>query len=494
MFKDLREFIQALEAKGELVRIKAEVDWDEEIGAIAEEALRRDQPALLFENVKNHQKTHGRKLLVNTGLTSYRRVLMAFGLPDEMHPMEALKILKERCRQRIKPALVSKGPCKEVIEVGEKINLFEFPAPKWHPKDGGRYIVTWGAVITKDPETGRVNAGLYRGQLQDSNKITLFFAGSKHAVLNMKKYQAMGKTTMPVAIALGSTPVVDFVSCSPFPYGASEYELIGAIQQEPLEVIKCETIDLEVPATAEIVLEGELLFDPATFLLEGPFGEYPGTYISLEPKLRPVFQVKCVTHREDPILHGCWEGYAGFVPKAKPWDWLGPVSLWHTLEDAGVPGITGIYGGDCAPTSHAIIFVSIDQMHYGHAKQIASALWSIGSALNQSKIVVVVDSDVDITDKTAVLTAIAQRVRPGEDITIFPGTPGGALDPSVSPEIREMTKGVGKWDRVVIDATWPFEWKPRAEWGGESHPPFCNAREEMLEKVRQRWQEYGLRR
>jgi len=492
MFKDLREFIQALEAKGDLARIKAEVDWNEEIGAIVEEALRRDQPTLIFENIKDYRETDCRKLLTNTELGSFRRILTAFGLPDDMHPMEALKIIKERCRQRIKPRLVSNGPCKEVKKVGEQVNLFEFPVPKWHARDGGRYILTWGAAITKDPETGWVNAGLYRGQLQDKNKMTIGLIEKQHAWLHGLKYEAMGKKTMPMAVILGCPAVVPYVACAPFPFGVGEYDIAGAIQQEPLEVVKCETIDLEVPATTEIVLEGELLLDPATFLPEGPFGEYPGTYLRLKAIPRHVFEVKCVTHREDPILQGHIEGMGPHVSQAKSFPYLETISLWHSLEDMGVPGITGIYPGDSLGVSHPVMFVSIDNMYYGHAKHVATALWSVHGKEHTSKIVVIVDSDIDITDKDAVFNAIAQRVRPMEDITIFPGTIGGALDPSVLPEIREMTGQAGRWDRVLIDATWPIEWQPRAEWDGGRHPIFCNASKERLEKVHQRWQEYGL--
>lgn len=492
MFKDLREFIQALETKGDLVRIKAEVDWNEEIGAIIEEALHRDQPALLFENIKDHQDTHGKKLLTNTQLGSFHRILTAFGLPDDTHPIAALKILKERCRKRIKPRLVSNGPCKEMIEMGEQVNLYEFPAPKWHARDGGRYIFTWGAIVTKDPETGWVNAGLQRGQLQDKNKMTIGLIEKSHALVHGMKYEAIGKRRMPMAVVLGCPPVVPFVACAPFPKEVDEYDVVGAIQQEPLEVVKCETVDLEVPATAEIVLEGELLLDRSTFIPEGPFGEYPGTYLTLDSLPRHVFEVKCVTHREDPILHGIMEGMGPHVSQAKSFPYLETIGLWHNLEDMGVPGIKGIYPGDSLGIGHPIILVSIDNMYYGHARHVATALWSTHGKELQSKIVIVVDSDVDITDKNAVFNAIAQRVRPMDDITIFPGTIGGALDPSVSPEIREMTGRGGRWDRVIIDATWPIEWKPRQEWGGERHPLPCSASEELLEKVRQRWQEYGL--
>jgi 4-hydroxy-3-polyprenylbenzoate decarboxylase len=187
---------------------------------------------------------------------------------------------------------------------------------------------------------------------------------------------------------------------------------------------------------------------------------------------------------------------ASVYPKYKTWSLLEVVPIWNALEQYGIPGITGVYGGDSHPTSHHIIFVSIDKMYYGHERQVATAIWSglglIGSLIG--KYVVVVDADVDISDTSQVLAAISNRVRPLEDIVIFPGTTGGILDPSVPFEMREMTPGAGRWDRVLIDATWPSEWKPREEWGGLNHPPACQADGKMLEKVHQRWQEYGFQR
>ena len=492
MLKDLREFIQALESRGELTRIKAEVDWNEEIGAIIEEALRRNQPALLFENIKDYGETHGKKLLTNTQLGSFRRVLIAFGMPDDTHPLEALRILKERCRQRIMARVVPTGPCKEVIEKGDQINILEFPSPKWHARDGGRYIHTWGAIVTKDPETGWINAGLQRGQAHTKDRMTVGLIEKSHAVLHGKKYLAMGKKTMPMAVVLGCPPVVPFVACTPIETGVDEYDVVGAIQQEPLEIVKCETVDLEVPAWAEIVIEGQFHLDPSEFMMEGPFGEYPGTYVTLKPSPRPFLEVTCVTHREDPVLHGLMEGMGPHVPQARSFPYLETIGLWNSLEDLGIPGITGVYPGDSLGAGHPIIIVSIDNMYYGHARHVATALWSVHGKELQSKIVIVVDSEIDITDKNAVFNAIAQRVRPMEDITIFPGTIGGALDPSVLPEIREATGMAGRWDRVLIDATWPIEWQARAEWDGGKHPVYCNARKELLEKIRARWKELGL--
>ncbi|MBI4318614.1 MAG: UbiD family decarboxylase [Chloroflexi bacterium] len=492
-FDDLRSFVDALEKNGELVRVKAQVDWDDEIGAIAEESMRRQGPALLFENIKGHEETHGRRVLVNTMVTSIRRPLAAVGLPENTHPLEAIGILRAKYRERIKPRLVSTGPCKEVIEKGDQVNLLEFPTPRWHPLDGGRYIQTWGAIVTKDPNSGWQNVANYRGMIHDRNKMVMLITPSQHAWLHARRHEAQGAKSMPMAIALGCEPVTHMVSCIKVPEGVDEYDVIGAMRGEALPVVKCETVDLEVPATAEIVLEGELLLDPQTYLPEGPFGEYPGYYSKVGSDPSTVFQVNCVTHRKDPILHGMMAELSSAYPRFRDWSFLEIVPIWNALEDCGVPGITGVYGGDSHMTAHHILFVSINKMYYGHTRQVAAALWSgLACLANQGKIVVVVDSDVDISDTSQVLAAIANRVRPAVDIVIFPGCAGGDLDPSLSPEIRRMAGGIGAWDRVLIDATWPFEWQPRPEWGGLSHPPTCQSDEGMLAKVRERWSEYGL--
>lgn len=178
--------------------------------------------------------------------------------------------------------LVSQGPCKEVIHKDGQVDLFEFPVPKLHPLDGGKYILTWHIIITKDPETSWVNVGIYRGMLQDKNSIGVLLASYAHWGAHAAKYRAMGKP-MPVAACIGVDLVTMFVSTSASPFGASEYDVIGAVRGEPLELVEAETVDLEVPASAEIVLGGEISLDPATFRPEVPFGNIREIIQALEP-------------------------------------------------------------------------------------------------------------------------------------------------------------------------------------------------------------------
>ncbi|MDP2726303.1 MAG: UbiD family decarboxylase, partial [Dehalococcoidia bacterium] len=247
-------------------------------------------------------------------------------------------------------------------------------------------------------------------------------------------------------------------------------------------------VDLEVPATSEIVIEGEMSMDPASFKPEGPFGEYPGYYTSVWSEPRPVLNVKCVTHRQDPILES-WIGMAAAHPQVHK-NIIASAQLWQLLEHIGVPGVTGVYS---EPAQPGMVYVSIQQAYYGHAKQVAAALWASSAASSDSaKYVVVTDADVDITSTSSVMGALVNRTRGAEDITIFPGTYGGNLDPGVHPDQKKKAGGVGTWDRVLIDATWPWEWEPRKEWGSLKHPPPCQAEPEMLENVRRRWSEYGF--
>src|SRR3972149_1297571 len=180
IFSDLRENVEALEKKGELKRVTAQVHWDEEIGGICEQGLARGSSALLFENITDYNKTHGRKVLANTTFTSQVRVYTALNVPDDSHPLEAMKILRSRCKKPVKPVMVETGSCKEVVEKGDDVNLLEFPVPKWHGKDGGRYFLTLSGAVTKDPETGWVNIGNYRGMLLDRNSIGMLLIPMQH--------------------------------------------------------------------------------------------------------------------------------------------------------------------------------------------------------------------------------------------------------------------------------------------------------------------------
>jgi 4-hydroxy-3-polyprenylbenzoate decarboxylase len=487
-FRDLREFLQKLEEIGELKRVKAEVDWNEEIAAIVQENAIKRGPALIFENIKDYKNTACRKLTMDS-LGSFKRISLALDLPLDSHPRDILNIWRERTKSPIKPILVSTGPCKEVIKKGDDINIFDFPVPKLHPLDGGRYTI-WQCNITKDPETGWVNVGMYNGMLYDKRSIVVTYRFA-HSAVQGKKYKAMGQKRMPYAIAIGTEPVLSMAACAPFDIGVCEYDMAGALRKEPIELVKCETVDLEVPATAEIVIEGTISLDRKDFKTEGPFGRFTGYYYGLKPFPSPVLDITCITHRNDPIFIDTLDG-TGADLVATEEDYVSAINssaaLWDYLERNGIRGVTGVWmDPDMIWTN---IFVSINKQYYGHAKHVAAALWGYEKGNVIGKYIVVVDSDVDIFNLKKINSAIANRTRGQKDVIIFPYGQGAPTDPGI-----EMLDSEGKikgWDRVLIDATWPMEWQPREEWGGLNHPPSVLARSETIEKVRKRWNELGI--
>lgn len=491
--RDYRAFLAALEKKGELFRLKSEVDWDEEVGAIYQETVLRRGPALVYENVKGHTDTHGKKLAAQTDAT-LKRCAIALDVDENTTKADLINLWRIRSKQLIKPILVSSGPCKEIIHKGKDVNLLEFPAPKLHPRDGGRYILTWYVMVTKDPDTGWVNCGTYRGMVIDKNSIGMNYHTQTHWSVHGGKYRDIRKP-MPMAAAIGVDSVLMYASTTPQPYGISEYDIAGGLRKEPMELVKCETVDLEVPAGAEIVIEGEMSLDPSTFKPEGPFGEYPGHYSGLGAEPKPVFKVKCITHRKDPILAFSSPGMdPGSAPEI-PGNWgthphmafVSPALLLDLFQQAGLHGVKDVASAGPGGT---ITFVSVRPPHYGYARQVAAALWSrMGRA---SKYVIVVDDDIDVHDPQKVFLAIGNRAQGAKSVSIYKDTAGADLDPASHPDVKRKLGGTAHNDRVLIDATWPFEWESREEWGGLRHPPPCRANPEMIEKVRKNWKKYGL--
>ena len=490
-YEDLRGFLSLLEKRKELIHIKETVDWDIEMGAISQEAVNRNGPAFIFENIKDHNETICKKLCMNY-LGNWKRIAMAMGMPVGSHPGEMVREWRRRDRQPIKPILVADGPCKENIIKGDEVDLSQFPIPRLHSQDGGRYALTWHIVVTKDPDTGWINVGTYRGMMLDRQNIGMLLLSLQNWGIHAEKYRKLGKP-MPISVALGVDPITMMTSATPYPVGVNEFDIIGAVRQEPMQLVKCETNDLPAPANAEIVMEGEIDLDPSSFRMEGPFGEYPGYYSSFEGSPKPVFHIKCITHRNDPVFTS---GLIGCGPhlKAAGCDRMGAVTLssvtWDQLEANKVPGVTDVWFDEDVWGTN--VFVSIDKQFYGHAKQVAFAIWAAPSGNYIGKYVVVVDSDIDIHNPRKIWAAMANRTIPSEDILVVPNTAGGPLDPSVHPDIKILTKRRGKWDRVLIDATWSDSWEERPEWGGLNHPPSCLAEEGDLRMVREKWKRYGF--
>jgi 4-hydroxy-3-polyprenylbenzoate decarboxylase len=310
IYQGLRDWITEIEKADLLKRISAKVDWDLEVSAISRRVTDQEGPALLFENIKDYENSICKKILVN-GLGSRKQMALALNLPLESSYRDIVRHIKDRLELRVDPVKLTTGPVKENIIKGDEVDLYQFPVPKYNSLDGGRYINTRGHVVTMDPDTGEMNVGIYRGMIGDDNRsIPVLMQRSQHWGLHFTKYEKRGEP-MPVAVALGCDPILMICASTAVRHpGCSEYDVAGGLYGEPLELVKCETSDLWVPASAEIIIEGKIDPDPATYQMEGPFGEFTGFYGGAQQP-KPTIKVECITYRNDPIFHG---GPVGISP------------------------------------------------------------------------------------------------------------------------------------------------------------------------------------
>ncbi len=464
---DLREWIAKCEKVGQLKRIKAQVDWNLELSHIAKLNEENAGPALLFENVKGYKSP-----VLTSSCTTTERLSITMGMPMNSTLVDLMREWVKKGEQKVPPKWVKTGPCKENILKGKKVDLFKFPVPKYYPKDGGRFFGTAHFVVSKDPDTGWVNMGTYRLQLLDKNHLGTQFIKGKHADMMLKKYQAM-KKPMPVAAVVGCDPLLFLMGAARLSAFESEYELAGAIQGKPIEVVKGETVDIPIPATAEIVVEGEV--DADAFMPEGPFGEYTGYYSGVGTDPRNFIKVNCITHRDNPILMGTTVGRAVTDTHMTMALTYG-ASLWQQLAAMRIPGLKAIY---CPPegSGRMLAIISLKQMYPGHVDQMATAAISTEMGAYGLKTVIVVDDDIDPWDIPRVLYALSFRFQPNRSQVIKRGrsTP---LDPSLPINAREIT------GRLLIDATIPYEWKDK--------PVPITLDPDIVKKVQARWKEFGL--
>ena len=482
-FKDLREWIDLLDKKGELFNVKAKVDWNLEIGAILQKVFDEGGPALLFENIKDYENTLCTKLF-SASLSTNNRIALMLDLPSGTPPRALIEEYRKRIKRSIEPIIVETANVKENIIQGDDVNLFEFPAPKWHHLDGGRFIGTFDGVVTQDPESGWINVGLYRRQLHDKSTMGISIVSGQHIWMHYKKYLQKGKA-MPIAIVCGWDQVLPAVACTPLPPGVNEYEVMGALRQRPVELVKCETNDLLVPANAEIVFEGEVPADLSTMREEGPFGEYSGYYGS-EAGPKPIINIRCITHRLDPIFQGTLEG----VPINEDHRIMSINSsscVWNFLETHLGGIVTGVNVDPS--TGWANVFVQVNNKYIGQPFEVASAIWSKASPYF-AKNIMVVDKDIDIYDLNKIAWAFAYRVNPKKDFHIFPGR-GSPTDPVAHP--KDYFSVMPLVNRLLIDATKPIHENPPAErWNNERFPMLSYPDDETMNKVKKRWEELGL--
>lgn len=472
-FKDLREFISALKGVGDLQEIEREVDWNLEAGAIMRLAYERQLPAPLFTNIKGYPP--GYRLMGGT-LATLRRVAIAMGLDPESPCRTLVEEYIKRSENRIKPILVKDGPCKENILTGEDVDLAKFPVPILHEGDGGRYMTTWHVDAIKDPDTGWVNWAMYRSMLLSKNTLAKQIAPRHHGGLIFRAKYEPRNQVMPIAMAIGVEPLCNLAAAADVPAGMDEVDVAGALRQEPVELIKCETVDLEVPANAEIVIEAEV--QPGERVSEGPFSEFPG-YVG--PAIEGlVLKVKCITHRNDPILTSCCEGVPvsdGHATKSV----CCAAELLKLLRERALPVVDlHLYpeGALC------FVVVSINPIYGNIAHGIASTIWSSGTI---TPYVVVVDSDVDPSNMNQVMHAMATKCHPYRGIHKTEHTRGNRMWPFTTPQERRYSMG----SCVYFDCTWPIDWDPSqvpAKAAFDTNYP-----KELQEKVLKNWTSYGYK-
>ena len=424
-FRDLREFINRLEKEGEVQRIEEEVNWNLEAGAMLRRSYEAKLPAPFFQRVKGYPQ--GYRLFGGT-FGNYKRLTIAMGLDPDTPLQELMEEYLRRKQQPIKPILVSDGPCKENVHVGDEVDLLEFPVPLVHGGDGGRYIGTWHLTITKDLDSDWVNWGMYRHMVHDKNSMGALTEGYTHLAKMLRRYESLNKP-MDVAVAIGVEPISTLCAPSPVPYGVSEVDIAGGIRGEPVELVKCETVDISVPATAEIVIEGEIR--PGDLITEGPFGEYTGYQGGLKAPRHSV-RVKAITHRNNPILSMSCVG----VPVDEN-DILYFVvrgcELLDALRQHGLPVKTVNVPPE---TCGLLAVVAVETPLSNIAEQVANVYWS-SRAGQASPYLVVVNDDVDVFNMPEVLHALVSKCHPYRGISRKEHAVGNPLYPFLNAYERK---------------------------------------------------------
>ena len=481
-FQDLRAFIEHVESAGQLRRVTVEVDPYLEITEIADRVMKSGGPALVFENVKGSDIP----LAINL-LGTQQRMAWALGVNEwsELeHRIEGLldlamsppppsiwgklQTIGEIIRVgRIGPKTLNSGPVQEVVET-ESPSLEGLPIPTCWPKDGGPYI-TMPLVFTHDPTTGKRNVGMYRLQVFDSRTLGMHWQLHKGGAEHWRR-NSEASTRMEVAIAIGAEPIMLYAATAPLPPDIDELVFAGFLRGEPVEMVRGQTVDIAVPARAEIVLEGYV--DPQETRLEGPFGDHVGYYSLAEPY--PVFHLTAVTRRRDPVFVSTIVGRPpmedGWIGKATERLFLPLIRLViPELVDMNLP-VHGVF--------HNFAIVSIRKRYPGHARKVMHAIWGTGQ-LMFTKYVIVVDADVNVQNLKEVLWRVGANTDPSRDVEHAQG---------VMDALEFATTHANVGGKLGIDATRkvPEEGFPR-EW-----PPDIIMDEEIKEAVTARWTTYGI--
>lgn len=463
-YKDLRDFIAQLETFGELKRIPVEVDPRLEMTEICDRILKTEGPAVLFERPKGHDMPvlgnlfgTPKRVAMGMGQTSVealREVGKLLAYLKEPDPPKGLKdawdklpVLKQVLNMA--PRVLSSAPCQEIVREGDQVDLGKIPIQTCWPGDIAP-LITWGLTVTRGPSKTRQNLGIYRQQVIAPNKVIMRWLAHRGGALDFREFCLKNPgQPYPVAVALGADPATILGAVTPVPDTLSEYQFSGLLRGSKTEVIKCIGSDLQVPASAEIVLEGVIYPDETA--LEGPYGDHTGYYN--EQETFPVFTIERITMRRDPIYHSTYTG--------KPPD--EPAILGVALNEVFVPllqkqfpEITDFYlpPEGC---SYRMAVVSMKKQYAGHSKRVMFGIWSFLRQFMYTKFIIVTDDDVNIRDWKEVIWAITTRVDPARDTLIVENTPIDYLD------FASPISGLG--GKMGLDATnkWPGE--TNREWG-----------------------------
>jgi 4-hydroxy-3-polyprenylbenzoate decarboxylase len=467
--KDLREFIARLEREGELKRISAEVDVELEITEITDRVSKAGGPALLFEKPRSAKDgvSYAMPLVIDL-LGSKRRLKFALDVNSvedaarrieellEMKPPEGffdkMRLLPKLAELgSFAPKTVKGGPCKEVIEV-DHVSLAPFPIMKCWPQDGGRFI-TWPMVVTRSPKSGRRNVGCYRMQVYDERTTGMHWQIHKGGAEHFRWLERQGKgRRMEVAVAIGAEPVTMLAGILPLPADLDEFLFAGFLRQEAIELVKCETVDLEVPAHSEIVLEGYVDLDDIR--TEGPFGDHTG-YYSLEDQF-PAFHITCITRRKDPI-------YVSTIVGAPPMEdyWMGYAveRLFLPLMKKQLPEVIDMHM-PAEGIFHNLMIISIRKSYPGHARKVMNAIWGLPGAMF-TKCIVVVDHDVDVHNLSEVTWKAFNHIDPERDIQFTLGPVDQLEHASRLPNFGSKmgVDATTKWPSEGFNRPWPDEIK-----------------------------------
>ncbi|SET07705.1 3-octaprenyl-4hydroxybenzoate decarboxylase [Nitrosospira multiformis] len=485
-YKDLRDFLAQLEKQGELKRVAVEVDANLEMTEICDRLLKSGGPAVLFEKPKGHAipvlgNLFGTPKRVAMGMgqdsvEALREVGKLLAYLKEPDPPKGLKDAWEKLpvlKQvfNMAPKELSKAACQEIVWEGKDVDLGKLPIQTCWPGDAGP-LITWGLTVTKGPHKTRQNLGIYRQQVIAPDKVIMRWLAHRGGALDFRDFTLTNPgQPYPIAVALGADPATILGAVTPVPDSLSEYQFAGLLRGAKTEIVKCLTHDLQVPASAEIVLEGYI--HPDETAVEGPFGDHTGYYN--EQETFPVFTIERITMRRDPIYHSTYTG--------KPPD--EPAILGVALNEVFVPLLqkqfTEIVDFYLPPEgcSYRMAVVSMKKQYAGHAKRVMFGVWSFLRQFMYTKFIIVTDDDVNIRDWKEVIWAITTRVDPARDTLIVENTPIDYLD------FASPVSGLG--GKMGLDATnkWPGE--TSREWG----TPIVMD-DEVKARVDEMWKELDL--